>query len=208
MGYLGKFRRQHLFDYSPRALRLWLANCAFGAAALGWALYSLVLDPWNTAVTLLGLAATVVAAMSTIRISSTLAVSLADVVIFALLGGIGAPAAILAAGLEGWLGASRASSRMSSRLHTPAIAMLSMALVGAVFNLLRDGGVSIGLPEAASTIGALGVAGLCQYLFTTGWFSLFLATKTDQDMNWNWLHSTAWIAALQMGAATVAGVGS
>ena len=109
MGYLGKFRRQHLFDYSPRALRLWLANCAFGAAALGWALYSLVLDPWNTAVTLLGLAATVVAAMSTIRISSTLAVSLADVVIFALLGGVGAPAAILAAGLEGWLGASRAS---------------------------------------------------------------------------------------------------
>jgi diguanylate cyclase (GGDEF)-like protein/PAS domain S-box-containing protein len=207
IGYLGRFRRQHLFDYSPQALRLWLANCIVGAAALGWALFTIVQDPWNTAVTLLGLAATVVAAMSTIRISSTLAVSLADVVIFALLGGVGAPAAILAAGLEGWLGASRASTRMSSRLHTPAIAMLSMAVVGAVFNVLREGGMSIGLPDAASTIGALGVAGLCQYMFTTGWFSLFLATKTDQDMNWNWLHSTAWIAALQMGAATVAGLG-
>ncbi len=207
-GYFSQFRRLHMYDYSAAALRMWLANCAVGAVALGWSLLSLAMDPWSTAVALVGVAATVVAAMCTIKIPrSTLSVSLADVVIFALLAGVGPAAAVLAAGVEGWLGAARTSTRLSSRLHTPAIAMGSMSIVASVFVGVQLVGAKVGVATEAVTIAGLCVAGLLQYSLTTGWFTLFLATKRGQEMSWEWLQSTSWIAALQVGAGLVAGLG-
>ena len=207
-GYFSRFRRLHLYDYSTSALRMWMTNCAVGAVALLWALATLAADPWATGIALVGVAATAVAAMCTIKIPrSTLSVSLADVVIFALLAGIGPAAAVLAAGVEGWLGAARTSTRLSSRLHTPAIAMGAMSIVSATFVGVQLVGAKLGLPSEAVTIAALCLAGLLQYSITTGWFTLFLATKRGQEMSWEWLQSTSWIAALQMGAGLVAGLG-
>ena len=190
------------------ALRFWLTNCVLGSLAVSWALWNLATDPWSTAIALLGLAATVVTAIATIKIPrTTLSVSLADVVIFALLTGVGTPAAILAAGIEGWLGAARTSRRLSSRLLTPSIAMTSMAVVGGVFSLLKSGGAGLGLPTEATIVAALCVAGLLQYFITTGWFTLMACVKRGEDFSWEWLRATSWIAALQMGAAMVAGLG-
>ena len=207
-GFLERARRQHLYDYSPVALRFWLVNCALGLLSVTWAIAQLSTDAWSTAVALLGLAATVVTAIATIKIPrTTLSVSLADVVIFALLAGVSTPAAVLAAGIEGWLGAARTSKRMSSRLLTPSIAMSSMAIVGAMFTLLKLGAMKIGMPLEAATVAALCLAGVLQYLVTTGWFTLMACVKRSEDFSWEWLRSTSWIAALQMGAATMAGLG-
>ena len=207
-GVLKRFQRLHLYDYSPAALRMWVVNCVLGALAMAWALGALALDPLQLLLVVPGLVATGLATTCTIRIPrSTLSVNLSDLAVYGLLALFGPAAAVLAAGVDGWVSASRTTSRLSSRLHTPAIATVSMAIAGGAFVLLERLGAGLRLPQEAVALVALCLASLLQYTITTGWFSMFLATKRNQGLSWEWLHSTSWIAVMQMGAALVAGLG-
>src|SRR5438105_15262738 len=106
-GWWGGFRRAHLHDYNPAATRFWLALAVTGAMALAFAgtrIAQLPASEWWQILGWTGLVA--IAAAFPIPIPrSKHSIVTGDVVIFLLLALHGAPAAALAAGPEGLLGA-------------------------------------------------------------------------------------------------------
>src|SRR5438270_3208135 len=155
------FCRTHLHDYPRAASRFWLILAVVGACALVLALVQLAqleaTELWQIA----GWSAIVVtAAMFPIQIPrSKHSIATGDVVVFLLLALHGTSAAVLGAGLEGFIAAARSSSRLSSRIASLCSAAIGMTIGGALFHFaqpeLQDHGVPPGTAHLAAL--ALGV---------------------------------------------------
>jgi diguanylate cyclase (GGDEF)-like protein/PAS domain S-box-containing protein len=135
------------------------------------------------------------------------AISAADVFIFGALVQVGPVAAVLAAGVEGWIGTRRTSKRLSSWVATPAAAMAAMAVCAWAFLLIRDslsvGGLSVG----AAAFCALVSVALMPYLGTMLPLLSMMALKDrSRPRPLQWLTATSWMAALYIAAAFVAGL--
>jgi diguanylate cyclase (GGDEF)-like protein/PAS domain S-box-containing protein len=203
------FAGRHLFDYNASATRRWLGLALGGAVALAWALWQLAALPWVVlAQVQLGIVFVAVAACFPVNIPRTrYHLGVADVFVFALLALHGAPAAAVAAGAEGLVGAWRSSKRLTSRVSTPAAATASMALAGLLYQALDAALTRAGWSPQAATLAALGAAALPYFAGTSLPLLAVMAAKTGQALSLrDWAQGYSWLAAIYLASAVVAGV--
>jgi diguanylate cyclase (GGDEF)-like protein/PAS domain S-box-containing protein len=201
--------RAHLFDYSPHGVRVWLALAATGALAQVWAASQLAALPWPEALQVaLGLCLVAAAACFPVSLPRTrYHVSVADVFLFALLALHGAPAAALGAAVEGAVGACRSSKRLTSRVSTPAAAGAGMAAAGLLFEALDRLLVGIGWSAPAAAVAALCAAALPYFSLSTLPLLAVVAAKNNQQVSLrDWAGGYAWLAAVYMASALLAGL--
>ena len=203
-----RFHGAHLHDYTGPATRLWLAIVAAGAASLLWAVWRLAAAPqFNAWPLLAALGAVALAALFTLHIPRTkYSLSVADVFIFTILAMQGAPAAVLAAGLDGMIGCLRTSKRLSSRLSSPAAGMAAMVVSGQAFEAVVRGLVALGLAPAVAASAGLAIVAVLPLLLTTMPLMTMFALKSSAPLRpLQWCADSAWMAATVLAAAFVAG---
>ncbi len=203
------WKAAHFHDYTPQAMRLWLGVALAGALALGMALYGLVTSTApDTAYLIIGLLLVAVAAWFPVEIPRTrYSVGVADLFIFTMLAVLGTPAAVLAAGLEGLIGAARGSKRLSSRVSTPAAGMAAMLLTGLVFEALTSQLMRQGLGMPAAKAAALLAVSLIPFVLTTLTLTVLVTLKQDRwpDLR-HWFGTFAWLGAVYLATALMAGI--
>jgi diguanylate cyclase (GGDEF)-like protein/PAS domain S-box-containing protein len=205
----GRFVQRHLHDYNATATARWLTLVAAGALAAAWAVVQLaalpVADLWRVA---LGVIFVTVVALFPVHIPRTkYSISFADVFVFAMLALHGAPAAALAVGAEGLVGALRTSKRLTSRVGTPAAATATMVLCGLGYEALHVGLESAGLPAATAMLAALCLVSLPYFAGITLPLLAVVAAKNNQRLSLtDWAQNYSWLAAIYLLSAAVAGV--
>jgi diguanylate cyclase (GGDEF)-like protein/PAS domain S-box-containing protein len=208
-GLWARFTGRHLFDYNAAAIGLWLALASSGAFAAVWALaHVLTLPPGALTQVLLGIGFVALAALFPVHVPRTkYSIGVADVFVFALLALHGAPAAALAAGAEGLVGAMRMSKRLSSRVSTPAAATAAMALCGAAFEAVHNALQSVGWSAAPAGMAGLCAVALPYFAGTTLPLLAVVAAKNEQRLSLrDWAQGYSWLAAIYLLSAAVAGV--
>ena len=208
-GLWARFAQRHLFDYNPAALRLWLSLAVAGVLAAAWALAQLA--PLSSAALVqvqLGIGFVMLAAWFPVHIPRTkYSIGTADVFVFALLALHGAPAAVLAAGAEGLVGAYRSSKRLTSRVSTPAAATLAMSLCGLGFYAVQAALLGAGASDPLATLVALCAVSLPYFAGTTLPLLAVVAAKNRQRLSLrDWAQNYSWLAAIYLVSAAVAGV--
>src|SRR5476651_1948061 len=147
-------------DYSPAARRYWWTVVVLGVWAL---IYSISRVGQLEGVQLLqvlvgALVAAIVGFFPVLVPGAKTAVAGAEIFIFLVLLMFGAPAAVLAAAVEGTVASWRSSKRWTSRIGTPAMASLAMLLCGSIFEVARALVVRAGLNSAALLVAAIAFA--------------------------------------------------
>ncbi len=203
------FRDRHLHDYTPKAMALWLCIVGSGVLALAWVMSGLL---WASPFAIGAAAVAVVLSALASRYAlkppgATAAISAADVFIFGALIHVGPAAAVLAAGIEGWVGTRRTSKRLSSWLASPGAGMAAMATCAWVFEAVCGALVGAGLAGGTAAFCALLAASLVPYVGTVLPLNAMMALKRSEPMRpRQWLADTAWMAAIYLGSAFVAGL--
>lgn len=205
------FRQRHLHDYNAAACRLWLCLAAAGLACVGWALAELAQhvasDLWQDLGWLLVVALAAASPIEIPRSKTRLSITAGDVLILLLLALHGAPTAVLAAAVEGLIGAWRSSTRLTSRLGTLSAAALGMAVGSMLFAPLQAGLLASGLPAAPAHLAALALAVLPYYVISTAAMMAVLTAKRGQVLTVaDWLAGSSWVGTLQLVSAVVAGL--
>ena len=203
------FVRAHLHDYNRAATRLWLAIALTGIAALvvsgALLAQSEAGDLWQV----FGwIAIVAVAAAFPISIPrSKHSIAPGDSVIFLLLALHGAPAAALAAGVEGLIGAVRTSKRLSSRIASLAANAAGMTLSGVLFTASQSWMQDHGLPHAAAHLAALALAALAYLVASTVALMQVVYLKRGMRLTLKeWFDGASWVGTLYLVSAILAGL--
>jgi diguanylate cyclase (GGDEF)-like protein/PAS domain S-box-containing protein len=202
-----RFRQAHLYDYRPAALNAWGLLVAAGAACLGWALWSLTALPPQTLGQIgVGVALVALAASFPVLIPRTShAIAVGDLFIFALLAATGPVGAVLAAAVDGFIGAARASRRLAPRLSTPATGAIAMFVAGHAQVALAAVLASAGLAPMAALFASLCAVALVYFVFSTLPLTWLLGIKQRRPLQLAaWWSGYAWVAALYLSSAAVA----
>lgn len=205
-------------DYNRGAAVYWWALILAGASVLAVAVGDASLRP---APELVQVAAVCVASMLVGAFPVPLpgtksSFSAAEIFIFLALLYVGLDAACLAAAAEAFVASARTSKRWTSRLVSPAVAAISMAVTGWVFLQGADALQSRGLYSEGALLGLLPAAAVLHFL-VTGWLvRMVLHLKAEKPLrlrvllgSFGWIGSTyaanAFIAALLFVSARHAG---
>ena len=208
-GIWGRFAQRHLFDYNPAAIHRWLLLAASGAVVLGWSLHQLTQLGWIAlAQVQLGIGLVALAACFPLHIPRTkYSIGVADVFVFALLALHGAPAAIVAAAVEGLVGTLRTSKRLTSRVSTPSAAALGMAACGAVHQASQTALLAWGWSPTLAELSAVCAGALPYFALSTLPLLAVMAAKNNQALSLrDWVQSYSWLAAIYQLSAVVASV--
>jgi diguanylate cyclase (GGDEF)-like protein/PAS domain S-box-containing protein len=207
--WFAKLRQTAFHDYHDQAFKLWSGMLIGGAIAIAWALVEMIQRPDLIPAGVAAMCFAALAAHFPIRLPrATISVSLADLAVIGALAIFGLPAACLAAMADAIVASWKTSSRISSRLISPAIAASSMLVAGLFYRLLVELASSAGIRHEATLMAALPAAALVNYLVSTGLFSFFVAVKRDLPFSpKEFVSTTAWIGALQVSSAVIAGLG-
>ncbi len=207
------FRARHLFDYPRAALAAWLLITCAGSAALVWSLSQVLALPLASAWPVVAaLALVVVASHLTLKLPRTnFSLGIADVFSYLSLATLGPAVAVLAVGIEGFLGTRKTSKRMSSWISSPAAAMTSMAIAGAAFEGIKALAVQAGVAPEVAALGALCVASMLSYSLTMLMLIGMMALKRGERIRlWRdplaWVAQAPWMLAVAMSSAFVAGM--
>ncbi len=210
-------------DYNRKAALYWWTMVVVGAAALVGAGFTVAGLPREGLLqVLVGCVVAMLAGLYPVRVpGSKNSFAAGEIFIFLLLLMHGPAAAALAAAGEAFVGSARTSKRWTSRLASPAMAAISMSVVGwvlhAVFNGLRAVGA---FNEAVMLLSAMGFA-IAYFLLNTLLVTLVIHLKRNEPLrltdffgNFGWVGITyaasALVAALlfltsqQFGIAVVA----
>ena len=204
-----RFVAAHLYDYPAAATALWLGIAAAGLIATAFSLHGLRLLGWDdVAPVQLGVAFVVVAAFFPVQIPRTkYSIGIADVFVFVLLSLHGAPVAALAAGAEAAVLTCRTSKRLTSRVSSPAVAVVAMLGCGLLFEALAGLLVRWGLATGTARLAALPLVALPYFAATTLPLLGLMAVKTGQRMSLRgWARGYSWYGALLIVSALIAGV--
>ena len=204
-----RLRQTAFYDYHDQAFQLWAVLFTAGAAVAGWAVVEVIRDPSNLAGAVAAMCLSALAAHMPIRLPrATISVSLSDMVVLGALVLFGLPAACLAAVAEAVVASWKTSTRVSSRLLSPAIGAGSMLLAGLIYKALTSVGAGAELRPEATLMAALAAAAFVNYLMSTGMFSAFVAVKRDLHLSVReFFGTTAWIGAVQVSSAVITGMG-
>ena len=205
------FVARHLHDYNLAARRRWLALVTAGGLSTLVALVCLIAGfdrgASQALLAVASLALVAVVAGFPVQIPRTkYSISVADVVVFALLALQGLPLAIAAAAIEGLVGAVRSSKRWSSRLSTPSAAAFAMAICGLLFEQLRPVLVLLGISSAQAQLVALCAVALPYFALCSLPLISVVSAKTGQRVSLrHWLENYSWHGAIYLVSAAVAG---
>ena len=202
--------RQSLFpDYHDHAFAFWLVMFAVGSVAAGWSLLEVIRQPQSLPMVLAVLALSAVAAHLPIRLPrAAIAVSLSDIVTLSALALLGPPAACLAAMADAVVTVWKSSRRSSSRLFSPAVAAFAMLAASLAYKGVMSLALAVGVRSETALMAALPAAAFVNYLMSMGLFSVFLAVKRELPFSMReFFSTTAWIGAVQVGAAVTVGLG-
>lgn len=203
------FHRAYLHDYNPSATRFWLGVALAGALALVVCAAGIAQMETSDLWQVLGWTGLVaIAAAFPIQIPrSKHSIATGDVVVFLLLAMHGAPAAVLAAGIEGLIASVRTSIRVSSRIATVSAATVAMTIAGALFASLQPWMQAHGLPHAAGHLTALAVAALVYFVISTTALTQIVYLKRGMPLTLrDWFASTSWVGTLYLVCAVLAGL--
>lgn len=208
-GLWSRFRSAHLFDYAAPAARLWACAALLGTLAGAGALWGVAQLPLTELLPLaLWLLAVAAAAAYPIQMPpSKQSVTVADLIIYLVLAQHGVAAAVLAAAMDGWVGAARTSKRLSSHVGSPAMNMLGMTAGGGLFVWAHAGLLAQGLPVAAAQMASLAGAACISCALSTGLLMKIIHMKSGQALGLRmWFEAASWIGAMQLLSATLAGL--
>ncbi len=206
---MSRFRDQHLHDYPPAAALAWAALVLVGLACLVLALASELAHGGPPPLTvLLGLGLVALAAAFPVHIPRTAyAVGVADLFLFTLLAVAGPATAVLAAAIEGAVGAWRASPRLTARLSTPAAAAFSMSVAGLAYATLGPWLETRGFDPGAAGFVALCAVAPLYFVCSTLPLTWVIAIKRGHSLSLSaWWHGSSWVGALYGAAALAAGL--
>jgi diguanylate cyclase (GGDEF)-like protein/PAS domain S-box-containing protein len=208
-GWLRRFHAAHLHDYNLPATVYWAAMVAVGAAVLGGALAAMLGMPWPSLVQVaVGVACATLAGLAPIHVPrSKNSFAVGEIFIFLLLLLHGAPAAIVAAAVEAFTATLRSSRRWSSRIASPALAAVAMALTGALFERLQWLAALAGIGAPVSALLALLVAAVAYAVIGTVLQTMVFVLKSGQGQPLrDWLTSFGWVGIVYAAAAAVSGL--
>ncbi|MGZ5595748.1 MAG: putative bifunctional diguanylate cyclase/phosphodiesterase [Usitatibacter sp.] len=193
-------------DYSPAARRYWWAVVFLGVWAL---VYSISKVGEFEGVHLLqvlagALVAAIVGFFPVLIPGAKTAMAGGEIFIFLVLFVYGAPAAVLAAAVEGTVASWRSSKRWTSRIGTPAMASLAMLACGSLFEVAKHFISKVGLNSAALLVAAMAFAVL-YWIVSTFLMSALIALKRGAPIApVRWLRDMAWIGIAYAAGASVA----
>ena len=193
-------------DYSTAARRYWWTVTTLGGAALAYSLYEVA--GFEGAVLLQVLIGATVAAIVgffPVRIpGAKSAIAGAEIFIFLVMLLYGPFAAVIAAALEGFVGAWRSSRRWTSRLLTPAIASFSMLVCAGGFEFART---HLGSGSNGALVASLFVFTLLYFAMGTLLAHSVIALKTHAPITpVRWLRDFGWVALAYLTGASIAGL--
>ena len=195
-------------DYSPAARRYWWAVVFLGVWALVYAISRVASFQGAVLVqVLVGALVAAVVGLFPVRVpGAKTAIAGGEIFIFLILLVYGAPAATLAAALEGAVASGRASKRWTSRIGTPAMASLAMLLCGTLFELGRAQLGRLGLNSAALLTLAM-VFAVFYWGANTILTSMLIALKRGSGITpGRWLKDMGWMGLAYVAGASIAGV--
>jgi len=195
-------------DYTPAARRYWWSVVFLGVWALIYAI-ARVADFQGTVLlqVLVGALVAAIVGLFPVRVpGAKTAVAGGEIFIFLILMVYGAPAAVLAAALEGLVASWRASKRWTSRIVTPAMASLAMLTCGTIFDLSRAGLAKLGMNSAGLLMLAM-VFAVLYWAANTLLTSALIAFKRGEGFSpARWLKDMGWMGLAYVAGASIAGV--
>ncbi len=208
-GWAARWGQRHFYDYNAAATSLWLLLALGGLCSAAWAVQQVAgLSPQSQLQVAMGIGMTVMAALFPVQIQRTkYSIGVGDIFVFGLLALHGAPAAALAAGAEGLVGALRTSKRLTSRISTPATAMLAMALCGQAAGVAQQALVAAGWSLGSANFAVLCAVALPYFAGTSLPLLAVVAAKNKKPLSLrDWIQNYGWLAAVYLVAAAIAGV--
>ena len=207
LGRIAQFWQAHLYDYNGAAAAAWAGLVALGLVSLGWALFDVAAAGVPSLRTVgAGLLLVALAAWFPVHIPRTsYAIGVSDIFIFTLLAMAGPAAAVLAAVVDGGIGAFRASRRLTGRLSTPAAGAVAMFVAGHAQVGLAALLQAQGLGAQAAAFAALSCVALLYFVMSTLPLTWVLALKRGTELSLgSWWGNYSWVAAIYLVAATMA----
>ncbi|HLX29536.1 MAG TPA: EAL domain-containing protein [Casimicrobiaceae bacterium] len=203
-----RFHALHLHDYNRGAAAMWLGLALLGGATLMASCATTLARDAGVLWQIAGwIAIVAVAAWFPIQIPrSKHSIATGDVVIFLLLAQYGTGPAVLAASIEGLVGAVRSSKRLSSRIASASTAALGMTLSGVTFGIAQSWLEPV-LSHAAAHVAALSAAAMLHYAISTMMLMHIVYLKRGVPLTvGDWFGSTSWVATLYLVSAVFAGL--
>src|SRR3982751_2153100 len=195
-------------DYTTAARRYWWTVVFLGVWALIYVI-ARVADFQGVVLlqVLVGALVAAIVGLFPVRVpGGKTAVAGGEIFIFLILMVYGAPAAVLAAALEGLVASWRASKRWTSRIVTPAMASLAMLTCGTPFALARAGLTKLGLNSAGLLMLAM-VFAVLYWAANTLLTSALIAFKRGEGFTpARWLRDMGWMGLAYVAGASIAGV--
>ena len=204
----GRFRDRHLFDYSPLSRRIWLLVVAAGLCALALAVVAIYREASTWVALVLAAVPVLLASQFPVKVPRTTVVfSVSDPFLFGALAVLGPAPAVLIAALDGAVGAFRRSKRLTSRLFSPASAILGMSSAGMVDTVIGELLPTVGFAAPAGALLALCLAGFVHYAVNTGLQHVLISSKQGQPLTIHeFFGETGWMGAISVLGAFVGGV--
>ncbi|MBV8209588.1 MAG: EAL domain-containing protein [Burkholderiaceae bacterium] len=202
-----RLHRALLPDYNRKAAAYWYTGVLLGGAVLVYCLHSLAARPERTWIEVaLGVAIAMLAALFPVQIPrSKNSLAAGEIFIFLLLLLHGPEAAALASAGEATLGAWRISKRWSSRIASPAMAVLAMFASGSLLQALRGALDSLQLTNGGLLIVATMVFALCYFVCNTLLITTVHRLKRSEPLQLKDLVGVfGWVGIIYTGSAAVA----
>jgi len=195
-------------DYTPAARIYWWTVVVLGVWALIFSI-AVVGELQGTTLLQVLVGATVAAVVGffPVRIpGAKTSIAGGEIFIFLIMLVYGAPAAVLAAAVEGAVASWRTSKRWTSRIGTPAMASVAMLACASVFEAARSLIIANGL-NGGSIIAAVMAFAVLYWVANTLLTSTLIALKRGLPFTpRKWLRDMGWIGLAYAAGASISGV--
>ncbi len=208
-GWLARFRRAHLYDYNRAATLYWSVMVTLGLGVVLVALLHLASLPLAEAVpAAIGVALAMGAGLIPLRVPHTRnSLAAGEIFTFLLLLLIGPSAAVLAAAGEAVVASSRTTRRWSSRIASPMLAAVAMAIAGGAFHLVAGDDPIRSLGGPAGVLAAVIVFAVAYAAINTVLLTAVLVIKNRQRLPLaDWFSNFGWVGILFAASASVSGL--
>ena len=202
-----RLHRALMPDYNRKATAYWWTMVGLGTAALLYSIRTVAALPADMLLqVLIGVAITMLAGISPVKIPrSKNSFAAGEIFIFLLLLMNGPAAAVLASAGEAGVGALRTSTRWTSHIASPAMAALAIFIAGSLFDLLIDTLRLYGLYNEGVLLCASMLFAILYFTLNTLFVTMVVYLKRNQKLVWReWLASFGWVGIAYAGSASVA----